>query len=67
MYELVIIEKTIATKPQWLFGLLIPRPNREPGSNDRVLMVISRYGTQKEAEEAKETMLNDLVYQHVQK
>ena len=69
MYELVIVEKMISAKTQWVLGLLIPNcvPMGQPHSDDRVLMVISRYATREEAVEAMTTMLNDLIYQHLPK
>lgn len=66
MYELVIVEKTIATKPQWLLGLLIPKraPMGDPTVDDRVMMVISRFGTVEEARKALDTAIDDLTRQH---
>lgn len=61
MYELVIIEKVIATKPQWLLGLLVPNiaPMGDPTVDDRVMMVINRYGTLEEARESLTKALDD--------
>lgn len=66
MYEFVIVERTIATKPMWLFGLLIPMDNSDSLVDDRGMMVIKRYGTVEEARKALDTAVDDLTRQHRQ-
>lgn len=61
MYEIVIVEKTIATKPQWLLGLLVPKADGETYH----MVGIARFGTRVEAVQEYIKILDQLAFQRM--